>query len=85
MTDFNFWSPTYFAFGRGAEARTGELVRRFGGKKALLHYGGRSAVASGLVARVKSSLPLAAYLTQNAWLDGTAQVDGEAARQRAGV
>ena len=56
MTDFSFWSPTYFAFGRGAEARTGELVRRFGGRKALLHYGGKSAVASGLIDRVKSSL-----------------------------
>ena len=56
MTDFNFWSPTYFAFGRGTESRTGELVRKFGGKKALLHYGGRSAVASGLVGRVKTSL-----------------------------
>ena len=56
MTDFSFWSPTYFAFGRGAEARTGELVRRFGGRKALLHYGGKSAVASGLIGRVKSSL-----------------------------
>lgn len=56
MIDFNFWSPTYFAFGRGTETRAGELVRRFGGKKALLHYGGRSAVASGLVVRVKASL-----------------------------
>lgn len=56
MIDFNFWSPTYFAFGKGTETRTGELVRRFGGRKALLHYGGRSAVASGLVARVKASL-----------------------------
>ena len=56
MTDFTFWSPTYFAFGRGAEARTGELVRRFGGRKALLHYGGGSAIASGLIDRVKSSL-----------------------------
>ena len=56
MTDFSFWSPTYFAFGRGAEARTGELVRRFGGRKALLHYGGKSAVASGLIGRVTSSL-----------------------------
>ncbi len=59
MTDFNFWSPTYFAFGRGTESRTGELVRKFGGKKALLHYGGRSAVASGLVGRVKAALAAA--------------------------
>jgi alcohol dehydrogenase YqhD (iron-dependent ADH family) len=31
-------------------------VRRFGGTKALLHYGGGSAAASGLIDRVKSSL-----------------------------
>ena len=56
MTDFDYWSPTYFAFGRGKEARTGELVRRFGGSKALLHFGGGSAVRSGLVGRVRASL-----------------------------
>ncbi len=56
MTDFDFWSPTYFAFGRGKETRAGELVKRFGGKKVLLHFGGSSAMKSGLVARVKGSL-----------------------------
>ena len=56
MKDFDFWSPTYIAFGRNAEMRTGGLVRRFGGSKALLHYGGGSAVRSGLVGRVKASL-----------------------------
>ena len=30
MIDFNYWSPTYFAFGKGNEAQTGELVHRFG-------------------------------------------------------
>ena len=43
MIDFDYWSPTYIAFGKGKESRTGELVRRFGGHKALLHYGGGSA------------------------------------------
>ena len=56
MIDFNYWSPTYIAFGKGKESRTGELVRRFGGHKALLHYGGGSAVRSGLLDRVKASL-----------------------------
>lgn len=56
MTDFNYWSPTYYAFGRGKESETGALVRRFGGTKAMLHYGGGSAVKSGLVGRVKDSL-----------------------------
>ena len=59
MTDFEFCSPTYFAFGKGKESRTGELVRQFGGRKALLHYGGGSAVRSGLIARVRASLAAA--------------------------
>ena len=59
MTDFDFWAPTYFAFGRGKEARAGELARRFGGTKVMLHYGGRSAAASGLLDRVKASLEAA--------------------------
>jgi len=56
MIDFNYWSPTYFAFGKGKESSTGELVRKFGGSKALLLYGGGSAVKSGLIARVEASL-----------------------------
>lgn len=56
MTDFEFWSPTYFAFGKGKESRAGELVRQFGGGNVLLHYGGGSAVRSGLIDRVKTSL-----------------------------
>ena len=56
MKDFDFWAPTYFAFGRGKEARAGELVRQFGGRKALIHYGGGSAVRTGLIDRVKVSL-----------------------------
>ena len=56
MLDFNFYSPTYFVFGRGREREAGAFVRRFGGTKALVHYGGGSAVASGLIGRVKASL-----------------------------
>ena len=56
MIDFDYWSPTYIAFGKGKESRTGELVRRFGGHKVLLHFGGGSAVKSGLIDRVKTSL-----------------------------
>ena len=56
MKDFDFWAPTYFAFGRGKETRAGELVRQFGGRKALIHYGGGSAVRTGLIDRVKVSL-----------------------------
>ena len=56
MDNFSFYSPTYFAFGKEAENRAGELVRRFGGSKVLLHYGGSSAKKSGLIDRIKASL-----------------------------
>ena len=56
MDNFSFYAPTYFAFGRDAESQAGALVKRFGGHKALLHYGGGSVVRSGLLDRVKASL-----------------------------
>ena len=56
MDNFSFYAPTYFAFGKDAELEAGSLVRRFGGSKVLLHYGGGSVVRSGLLDRVKSSL-----------------------------
>ena len=56
MENFNFYSPTFFAFGKGREADCGELVKRFGGTKVLIHYGGGSVVRSGLLDRVKKSL-----------------------------
>ena len=56
MDNFDFYAPTYFAFGKGAEEQAGALVKRFGGSKVLIHYGGGSVVRSGLLNRVKSSL-----------------------------
>lgn len=56
MDNFTFYSPTYFAFGKDSECKAGELVRRFGGSKVLLHYGGSSAKKSGLIDRIKESL-----------------------------
>lgn len=56
MDNFTFYSPTYFAFGKNEETKAGHYVKRFGGSKVLLHYGGRSAQRSGLLDRVKQSL-----------------------------
>ena len=56
MENFSFYSPTYFAFGRDAESQAGALVKRFCGTKVLIHYGGGSAVRSGLLDRVQASL-----------------------------
>ncbi len=56
MDNFTFYSPTYFVFGKDEENKTGEYVKRFGGSKVLIHYGGGSIVRSGLLDRVKASL-----------------------------
>ena len=56
MNDFNFYSPTEFVFGRGREKECGAYVKKYGGTRVLLHYGGSSAARSGLLGRVKTSL-----------------------------
>ena len=56
MDNFNFYSPTFFAFGKDRENETGSLVKRFGGSKVLIVYGGGSVIRSGLMDRVKTSL-----------------------------
>ncbi|MBO4496288.1 MAG: iron-containing alcohol dehydrogenase [Clostridiales bacterium] len=56
MENFEFYSPTCFVFGKDTENRAGEYVKRFGGTKVLIHYGGGSVVRSGLLDRVKASL-----------------------------
>ena len=57
MNNFTFYSPTYFVFGKDEENNVGKYVKRFGGTKVLIHYGGGSVVRSGLLNRVKQSLP----------------------------
>lgn len=56
MDNFTFYSPTYFVFGKDEEKKAGAMVKRFGGSKVLIHYGGGSVVRSGLLDRVKASL-----------------------------
>ena len=56
MNNFTFYSPTLFAFGDGEEKQTGALVRRFGGTKVLLVYGGGSVKHNGAYDAVTASL-----------------------------
>ena len=56
MDNFNFYSPTEFIFGKGRASEAGHYVKKYGGSKVLIHYGGGSAVKSGLIGTVKSSL-----------------------------
>jgi Uncharacterized oxidoreductases, Fe-dependent alcohol dehydrogenase family len=56
MNNFNFWSPTEFIFGKNTVNNTAQLVKKYGGTKVLIHYGGQSAVKSGLLDAVENSL-----------------------------
>ena len=54
MTEY--YTPTRVFFGKGAETKLGETLNRDGYKKALLHYGGKSAIESGILERVERDL-----------------------------
>ena len=56
MDNFTFYSPTLFTFGDGEEKNVGTLVRRFGGTKVLLVYGGGSVKRNGAYDAVNASL-----------------------------
>lgn len=56
MNNFQFYSPTEFVFGKDTENKAGCYVKKYSGTNVLLHYGGGSAIRSGLLDRVKKSL-----------------------------
>ena len=56
MQKFTYYAPTEVIFGRETEYEAGKLIKKNGGTKALIVYGGGSVVRSGLLDRVKSVL-----------------------------
>jgi alcohol dehydrogenase YqhD (iron-dependent ADH family) len=56
FANFTFHMYTENVFGKGTENLAGELVKKYGGSKALLVYGGGSVKKSGLYDRVIASL-----------------------------
>ena len=56
MQNFKYYAPTHVLFGRDTEKEVASLVKKYGGKKVLVHYGGQSAVKSGLIATVEKQL-----------------------------
>ena len=56
MKDFNFYAPTEIVFGRQAEEQVAMLVKRYGGSKVLVHFGGKSAKRSGLLDKMTTLL-----------------------------
>lgn len=56
MLNFEYKNRTHLVFGRDTQQRVGELVKRYGGTKVLLHYGGGSIKRSGLYDTVVAAL-----------------------------
>ncbi len=56
MQSFTFQCPTEIVFGPGAELKTAEKIRKYGGHHVYIVYGGGSVIKNGLLARVEQCL-----------------------------
>ncbi|MDD7218527.1 MAG: iron-containing alcohol dehydrogenase [Clostridia bacterium] len=56
MKNFEYFTPTKIIFGEDTHLQTGSLLKSYGAKKVLIHYGGHSAVKSGLLEQIQTSL-----------------------------
>lgn len=56
MDNFIYDIPTKVYFGKDEEKKVGQIIKGYGAKKVLIHYGGGSAIKSGLIDTVVQSL-----------------------------
>jgi len=56
MIDFEFYTPTRVFFGKDTHLKVGEIIKNYGFKKVLFHYGGGSIKRTGLYDQVVKSL-----------------------------
>lgn len=56
MKSFIFYSPTEVVFGKDAELKTTEEIKKYGGSRVLIVYGGGSVLKSGLLRRIEELL-----------------------------
>jgi len=56
MQSFVFHTPTEIVFGKGEEQKTGQLVKKYGGTKVSVVYGGGSVIKSGLLKKITDLL-----------------------------
>ena len=56
MRNFEYYTPTRIIFGKDTHLQAGSLLKKYGAKKVLIHYGGQSAVRSGLIDEITSNL-----------------------------
>lgn len=56
MKSFEFFSPTKVIFGKDAELATSDEIKKFGGSRVMIVYGGGSVVKSGLLDKIEQLL-----------------------------
>lgn len=56
MENFQYYTPTQVVFGKKSEEKVGNLIKKAGCKKVLVHYGSGSVKKTGLLDRVTGSL-----------------------------
>ncbi|MGN0158310.1 MAG: iron-containing alcohol dehydrogenase [Brotaphodocola sp.] len=56
MHAFTYHSPTEVVFGKDSELKTAQQIRKYGGSRVLIVYGGGSVIRSGLLDRVCKNL-----------------------------
>ena len=56
MEQFSFYTPTKVIFGKGVQSQVGAVIKSYGFKKILFHYGSGSIKRSGLYDQIVASL-----------------------------
>ena len=56
MENFEFYAPTRMIFGKDTHLQVGKVIKEYGFKKVLVHFGGASAKKSGLLDAVLAAL-----------------------------
>lgn len=56
MQNFVFYAPTEIIFGKDTELKVADAVKKWGGSRVFIVYGGGSVIRSGLLERVKNVL-----------------------------
>ena len=56
MEQFSFYTPTKVIFGKGVQSQVGAVIKSYGFKKILFHYGSGSIKKSGLYDQIFASL-----------------------------
>lgn len=56
MQNFTYHTPTKVIFGKDSELKTAQEIKQYNGHRVLVVYGGKSAVKSGLMAKIEQQL-----------------------------